>query len=139
MRKSRVLLAGVAVAAAAAGTSAFTASNTFDASAQDDAVGYGAVEVSGATISNVAYTQVAGDPGQLESVAFTSTTDPIDPDNVVTMYLREADGDVAHTVTEPQCVVGAWDADEFQVITCTPTLPVPVESFTTVALSLMPE
>jgi hypothetical protein len=37
-------------------------------------------------------------------------------------------------------VVGAWDADDlFQVITCTPALPVPVQSFTTVALSLMPE
>ena len=41
MRKSRVLLAGVAVAAAAVATSAFTASNTFRRTA--NVAGYGQV------------------------------------------------------------------------------------------------
>ena len=48
MRKSRVLLAGVAVAAVAAATSAFTASNTFTGGSQTAIVGYGETTVSGA-------------------------------------------------------------------------------------------
>ena len=55
MRKSRVLLAGVAVAAAAAATSAFTAGNTFQAGVQDTVAGYGEATVSGANITAIHY------------------------------------------------------------------------------------
>jgi hypothetical protein len=74
MRMSRVLLAGVAVAGAVATTSAFTASNTFDATgALDDTVGYGKLTVSGVTVSNVAYTPLAADTSKLDKVVFTVT------------------------------------------------------------------
>ena len=51
MRKSRLLLAGVAVAAAAAATSAFTAGNDV----QDSVAGYGTATVSGATTKHINY------------------------------------------------------------------------------------
>ena len=71
MRKSRVLLAGVAVAAAGAATSAFTASNDFTAVATDVA-GYGQVAVTGATVTNIDYTPVARTISKLDSVVFTT-------------------------------------------------------------------
>jgi hypothetical protein len=55
MRKSRVLLAGVAVAAAAAATSAFTAGNTFAPGVQTQVNGYGEATVSGANITAIHY------------------------------------------------------------------------------------
>jgi hypothetical protein len=70
MRKSRVLLAGVAVAAAAAATSAFTASNTVPQSV----AGYGQAAVTGATVTNVHYVADTSDAGLLASVEFTTTT-----------------------------------------------------------------
>src|ERR1700710_2824690 len=70
MRKSRVLLAGVAVAAAAAATSAFTASNTVPPSV----AGYGQAAVTGATATNVHYVADTDDAGLLASVEFTLST-----------------------------------------------------------------
>jgi hypothetical protein len=74
MRKSRVLLAGVAVAAAAAATSAFTASNDFSG-VTDNVAGYGDLTVTGATVTNIAYTPSTTDASKLHVVAFTTTTD----------------------------------------------------------------
>ena len=54
MRKSRVLLAGVAVAAAGVTTSAFTAGNTF--TPDDNVAGYGeAHRHAASTVTNIAY------------------------------------------------------------------------------------
>ena len=76
MRKSRVLLAGVAVAAAAAGTSAFTASNDVTAiSAANSKAGYGAVTVTGVTVTNITYTPLAADMSKLDKAIFTATGD----------------------------------------------------------------
>jgi len=72
MRKSRVLLAGVAVAAAAAGTSAFTAGN--DVTAVTTVAGYGEIAASGATITNVHYVDTTT-PGVVDSIVFTTSTD----------------------------------------------------------------
>ena len=72
MRKSRVLLAGVAVAAAAAGTSAFTAGN--DVTAVTTVAGYGEIAASGATITNVHYNDTTT-PGVVDSIVFTTSTD----------------------------------------------------------------
>jgi hypothetical protein len=71
MRKSRVLLAGVAVAAAGVATSAFTASNTVPQSV----AGYGQAAVTGATVTNVHYVADGSDAGLLASVEFTLSTD----------------------------------------------------------------
>ncbi|MCU1671317.1 MAG: hypothetical protein JWP40_4244 [Blastococcus sp.] len=73
MRKSRVLLAGVAVAAAAVATSAYTASN--DLSAGDAVLGYGEATVTGATVDSIDYVRDSTDNSKLSSVVFhTSTT-----------------------------------------------------------------
>ena len=70
MRKSRVLLAGVAVAAAGLTTSAFTDSNDFTAGI-DNLAGYGEVDTSGVVVSNIAYTPDTADSGRLKTVVFT--------------------------------------------------------------------
>jgi hypothetical protein len=70
MRKSRVLLAGVAVAAAAAATSAFTNSNTVPPSV----AGYGQGAVTGAVVTNTHYVANTADPTILDSVVFTTST-----------------------------------------------------------------
>jgi hypothetical protein len=73
MRKSRVLLAGVAVAAAAVTTSAFTNSNT-STGLDNNIAGYGQLDVSGVNVSNVAYTP-GSVAGELHSVKFTVDKD----------------------------------------------------------------
>jgi hypothetical protein len=73
MRKSRVLLAGVAVAAAAAATSAFTASNTNSVALSDRKAGYGEVVVTGVTVTNTQYNPLAADASKLDTVVFTVT------------------------------------------------------------------
>ena len=72
MRKSRVLLAGVALAAAGAATSAFTTSNTV--TVDNNVAGYVATSVSGATVTNIAYTPNAADQAKLDKVVFTTRT-----------------------------------------------------------------
>ena len=74
MRKSRVLLAGVAVAAAAAATSAFTSSNTFTG-LDNNVAGYGEVVATGVNVSNIAYTASTTDAAKLHSVTFTVDKD----------------------------------------------------------------
>jgi hypothetical protein len=87
MRKSRVLLAGVAVAAAAAATSAFTAANDFTA-VTPPVAGYGQVSVTGATVTDVDYTLVALDKTKLDQVVFTTSTDVTDAALTQTMTLK---------------------------------------------------
>jgi hypothetical protein len=135
MLKSRVILTGIAVAAAAAAGSAFTAANDFSAPGiVDDAVGYGETTVTGATVSKVVYTPVTGDPSKLDAVAFTSTTD-IKPGNVATMYLKQGSTPTADSAST--CTIGAFSAGE-QTITCSFTADVDIDTFNTVALSVMP-
>jgi hypothetical protein len=69
MRKSRVLLAGVAVAAAGVATSAFTASNTVP----DSVAGYDAAAVSGATITKIQYVLDGADKSLIDSIDFEAT------------------------------------------------------------------
>jgi DNA-binding LytR/AlgR family response regulator len=73
MRKSRVLLAGVAVAAAAAATSAFTAGNDLSA-AGDSVLGYGQVHVTGATVTAIDYNVDPLDNSVLTDIVFTTST-----------------------------------------------------------------
>ena len=82
MRKSRVLLAGVAVAAAGVATSAFTAGNDVP----DTIAGYGEGTVSGATIDTIHYVSDPADPSVITSVTFVSRTDVTN--QVATMTLK---------------------------------------------------
>jgi len=86
MRKSRVLLAGVAVAAAGAATSAFTASNTFT-SVDNNVAGYGELAVSGVGVTNIAYNPATVDAAKLHSVVFTVDTDTTAPGMAAKMTL----------------------------------------------------
>ena len=72
MRKSRVVLIGVAVAAAAAAGSAFTASNDFSG-ATTNVAGYGSATVTGAHVTAVHYTVDPSDNSALTGVTFTTT------------------------------------------------------------------
>jgi hypothetical protein len=132
MRTSRVLLAGVAVAAAAAGTSAFTTSNDFTG-LDNNVAGYGELAVSGANVSNIAYNPDT-DVSKLNNVVFTSD-DRIDG-GAATMGLTLAG--VATTGGANTCAIGAWDAGTTsQPITCTLTAPVAFAAFDKVALTVV--
>jgi hypothetical protein len=104
MRKSRLLLAGVAVAAAAVGTSAFTAANTVD----DSVAGYGEGTVSGATITDFHYVANVADGTIVDAVEFTSTTNLTG--KTVTLTLKSTGGTVV--VGDPYAcgVKTAWNA-----------------------------
>src|SRR3712207_5059318 len=83
MRKSRVLLAGVAVAAAGVTTSAFTASNTFTG-LDNNVAGYGQVTATGVNVSNIAYAP-GSDASRLHSVTFTVSQDTTGMGMVMTL------------------------------------------------------
>ncbi len=85
MRKSRVLLAGVAVAAAGVTTSAFTSSNTI--TVDNNVAGYINTTVSGAQVNNIAYTANAADQSRLDKVVFTTSNDISNASAVLTMKL----------------------------------------------------
>jgi hypothetical protein len=119
MRKSRVLLAGVAVAAAAAATSAFTASNTFDPGVQSTIAGYGEATVSGANITAIHYNRDASDTNLLAEVVWDTDTDlsAVDPaDASMTLHDGSTKLDTypctiaAGTIT---CTVGDVEFDGF--------------------------
>jgi hypothetical protein len=75
MRKSRVLLAGVAVAAAGVATSAFTASNTFATGVDTAVAGYGEATVTGAHITAIHYNKDATDKSLVASIVWDTDTD----------------------------------------------------------------
>jgi hypothetical protein len=92
MRKSRVLLAGVAVAAAGVATSAFTASNTFTNGSDSAIIGYGATTVSGATITGVHYVRDTTDQSILARIVWDTSSDltALDANAGATMTLKKA-------------------------------------------------
>jgi hypothetical protein len=128
MRKSRVLLAGVAVAAAGAATTAFTAGNTLDPSK----AGYGESTVTGAIVTSIDYTPWATDNAKLGQVVFTTST------NVTglsaTMMLREADGDIVGT-NPYTCTIPA--TNPATTITCVTADHPDIDSFETVGLTVV--
>ena len=112
MRKSRVLLAGVAVAAAAAATSAYTASNTVP----DSVAGTGQGAVTGAVVTNIHYVANGADSNILDSVQFTSTTNITGKTS--TMTLKKTNGTVVVGTPYTACsVTTAWDNTSL-VLTC---------------------
>jgi hypothetical protein len=96
MRKSRLLLAGVAVAAAAAATSAFTAGNTV----QTSVAGYGSATVTGATTKHINYLLDGTDKSLVDAIEF-ELNENLDTavDEGLTAYLTLKNGAV--TVGSP--------------------------------------
>ena len=118
MRKSRVLLAGVAVAAAADATSAFTASNTNTVAGADRKAGYGEVVVSGVEVTNTTYTPLAADASKLSTVVFTVTGDVSGQNAILT--LKEAG--------TPVTVVGSYPCSTPVFGTTTSTITCSVDT-----------
>ena len=127
MRKSRVLLAGVAVAAAAAATSAFTASNSIDSSAKTQIAGYGEATVTGAHVTAIHYNRDTTNKSLLASVVFDTDTDlsGLDP-TAATLTLKVGTGvsatflasygctiDSTGTPTTIACTVGDHTFEDF--------------------------
>ena len=128
MRKSRVLLAGVAVAAAGAATSAFTSSNTL--SPDNNVAGYGELAVSGVTVSNIAYAPAVSDATKLHSVVFTVDRDTTSMASVMTLTHT---GTVV-TGSASTCVSTAA-AGVFK-ITCTLTADIAIADFDKTGLTV---
>jgi len=85
MRLSRVLIAGVAVAAAGVATSAFTASNNF-AGVDNNVAGYGELVATGVNVTNIAYNPATTDAAKLHSVVFTVGSDTSSMAARMTLY-----------------------------------------------------
>ena len=105
MRPSRVLLAGVAVAAAAVTTSAFTAGNTV----QSSVAGYGSATVTGATTAHINYVLDGTDKSLVDSIVFQLNEDmtvPLTEGLEAWLQLEESDGDPVGSAV--QCTIGAF-------------------------------
>jgi len=130
MRTSRVLLAGVTVAAAAVTTSAFTAGNTV----QSSVAGYGSATVTGATTANINY-QLDATKTKVDAIVFELNEDmtvPLTEGLEAWLQLELTNGD---DVGSPvQCVIGAF-ASSVTPVTCTIT-GTNIASFQRVALTV---
>jgi hypothetical protein len=118
MRTSRVLLAGVAVAAAAVTTSAFTASNDVPPSV----AGFGQAEVSGATVTNIHYVTNDDDGTILDAVEFTASDDITLNTSTMTLKTGSASGVGGTVVGDPYpcSVTTPWNGTSL-VLTCATT------------------
>jgi hypothetical protein len=109
MRNATKFLGAVAAAGIiAAGTSAFTASNTLPAGGVS---GYGQSVATGATITTIAKTLLSTDNSKLASVTFTSSTDVTG--KAASMTLKNGSTVVGSPYT---CTLGAWTTT--MTITC---------------------
>ncbi len=114
MRMSRVLLAGVGIAAAVAATSAFTASNTVP----DSVAGFGQGAVTGATITDIHYVANTANSQVLDSVELTSTTNLTG--KTVTVTLKTTGGTVVVGTSYSCSEKDAWDSTDI-VMECDTT------------------
>ena len=130
MRKSRLLLAGVAVAAAAVTTSAFTASNTFTG-LDNNVAGYGQVTATGVNVSNIAYTPAVADGSMLHKVTFTVDQDTSTMAMRMTLLLGTTPT-AASASTCAYSLVGGVD----NTITCTLTVDVAFTAFDKTGLTV---
>ncbi|MGY1803049.1 hypothetical protein ACI78T_07195 [Blastococcus sp. SYSU D00922] len=131
MRKSRVLLAGVAVAAAAVTTSAFTAGNTFTG-LDNNVAGYGEVTATGVNVNNIAYTPTTADSGRLQSVAFTVDQAVASPGMSARVTLYNGTTPIANGANT--CVYTMPASDH--ILTCTFTTPPLISSFDKTSLTV---
>jgi len=129
MRTSRVVFAGIAVAAAAvAGTSAFTASNTVP----DSVAGYGEGTISGATVTDIQYTPLSSDNTYLASVVFTTTDDVTNETS--TMTLKSGTTPVGSSPYS--CTYSAYSSGSMTITCLTPDNPA-FADFDTVGLTVV--
>jgi len=136
MRLSRVLLAGVAVAGAVATTSAFTDSNDFDATGiLDDNAGYGALNVTGVTVSNVAYIPLASDTSKLDKVVFTITESTADMNAYMT--IKNASSAVLFASDATNACVYSNPGSTSHVITCEVVNTLDIEPISEVGLTVV--
>ena len=106
MRKSRVLLAGVAVAAAAAATSAFTAANTFEPGVDQAIAGYGEATVTGAHVTAIRYNRDTTDKSLLADVEFDTDTNLSGlAADAATLTLKAGTGPTATFVASYDCAI----------------------------------
>jgi hypothetical protein len=125
MRMSRVLLAGVAVAAAGVATSAYTASNTVP----DSVAGYSSADVSGAEATNINYVLDGTDKSLIDSIDFDLVGDLDDKTAILT--LKDGTGVVGSPVT---CTVSAFTT--VTPVSC-PTPDRPLEDFDGIGLTVV--
>jgi hypothetical protein len=133
MRTSRVVFAGIAVAAAAATTSAFTASNTVPASI----AGYGQAQITGVTVSDIGYKSLDADATKLKEVDFTVDNDVSAATYNATMTLKSG-GTAADTTvvgTPYTCSIGSYSGGHLTITCLTADNPA-YTSFTTVGLTV---
>jgi hypothetical protein len=127
MRRSHLLLAGLGITAVAVTGSAFTAANTVP----NSVAGYGQGTVTGATVTNIAYTPAA-DATNLASVVFTSSTNVTG--RTATMMLKQGTSPVG---TSPySCTLGTWSGSAIDITCLTPDNP-PIANFNTVGLTVV--
>jgi hypothetical protein len=131
MRKSRVLLAGVAVAAAAAGTSAFTANNPF--TAPNNVAGYGSMTASGVTVSNIHYDLASGDVTKIHDVEFKVDKDATGMDMLMTLG-STATPTIAVAGSASTCLAGGTTPNF--TITCTLTADLDISTFQNTGLTV---
>ena len=131
MRMSRVLLVGVAVAGAAATTSAFTAGNNFS-TVDNNVAGYGELTATGVAVSNIAYTPTTADAGRLQSVAFTVDQAVASPGMSARMTLYNGTTPIASGANT--CGYAVIGSDH--VVTCTMTSPPLISSFDKTSLTV---
>jgi hypothetical protein len=130
MRKSRVLLVGVAVAGAAVTTSAFTAGNTFSPGVQNTIAGFGTLTVTGAVITDVDYIRDVTDETIMASVVFDTSTDLEDlPASAASITLKNG----VTLVDNYDCLIAG--TAPAMTITCT-VGDVTFEQFDTVGLAV---
>jgi hypothetical protein len=127
MRRSQVVLTGIAVAGAAVTGSAFTANNSMPQTTT--VTGYGEVAVTGATVQEISYTPSA-DNTFLAAVVFTLTKEVTD--ETVTLTLKDSGNPVG---TFPCGVPTTPWASGSMVFTC-PTSDFPFAGFDSVGLTV---
>jgi hypothetical protein len=132
MRKMQILLAGVAVAAAGAATSAFTAGNTVN----ESVAGYAAAEVSGATATKITYVLDGTDKSLADGVNFEIS------ENITGMqaFLTLRDGGASGSVVGGgaiTCSIGARTTGATPVSPITCVLPdIPLVDFDSIGLTV---
>jgi hypothetical protein len=137
MRMSRVLLAGVAVAGAVATTSAFTAGNVFTpgGGALDDNAGYGALTVTGVSVSNVAYNPLASDTSKLDDIVFTITESTNDMNAFVT--IKNASNTVLFASDATDACTYSYPGGTSHIITCETPDTLDIAPITQVGLTVV--
>jgi hypothetical protein len=137
MRRSHLVLTGVAIAGAAVTGSAYTAANVVP----DSVAGFGQGTVTGATVVDVNYTPYLSDNTDLGSVEFISSTELDEVLHNATLTLKAGVDDAATPLVDGTytCDIGTWNSGTSRVsIVCDTTSNHPdFDTFQTVGLTVV--